>query len=419
MAETRSAPSVFSNRYGLWLGGIGVSLFGSAIFSFGLGWVATGQGGTLAGVVNSVRLLPGLVLVLIGGAWADRYGPWRVMVLSDAAMTAVGICAGFLFHLHGVTAWLLIAVAVCAGTANSMYIPASAVVPRVLVPPSQLGRAMAARTVVGQVANLLAPSLGGIAVVALGIASLSWFNAASFFVIFVVLLASRRQLGRPETAPAESRKSANVIRQSWDGLVHCVRDPVLRTLILAVGVVAAVVLPLSSILIPLLARSRDWSARAAGAIAAAQVLGGMGVSLLVVWRGSWRRPGRASALGLGLAGCGCIGLAFAPTPAWAVTAGAMIGLGIGIFTSHVSPVVLQATATTHLARVQSVLLMVQMAPVVLTANLIGIVADRMGAPVVAAGCGGVVLATALGFYLNPAANRTTAGEDVPAERARG
>lgn len=235
-----------NGRYGWWLTGIGVSLLGSSTFGFALGWTATATSGTPAGIVNTVRLVPGLLLVLLGGAASDRHGPWPVMVIADAVMVVASVTAGALIVSFGTPPWLLVSIAVCVGTANAFYIPASSVVPRLLVADHQLGRAMAARGMVGQLSSIVAAPLGGIAVVTVGLANLSWFDAATYAVILVVLTASRRQLS---TAPpsAVTPGGVSLTRQAWDGVLLCVRDPLLRPLIMAVGVVAGLLLPLLSV----------------------------------------------------------------------------------------------------------------------------------------------------------------------------
>lgn len=366
-----------NGRYGWWLTGIGVSLLGSSMFGFALGWTATATSGTLAGIVNTVRLVPGLLLVLLGGAVSDRHGPWPVMVIADAVMVVAGVTAGALIVSFGTPPWLLVSIAVCVGTANAFYIPASSVVPRLLVADHQLGRAMAARGMVGQLSSIVAAPLGGIAVVTVGLANLSWFDAATYAVILVVLAISRRQLS---TAPPSSGTPGGVslTRRAWDGVLLCARDPLLRPLIMAVGVVAGLLLPLLSVLVPLLARAQDWQAHTAGAILGAELVGSAIVSCAVLWRGLWQRSAEAMTTGLVLAGLGCFALAVASMPATALLGGAVLGLGIGIFTSHVAPVVLGGTVTSHLARVQAVLLLVQMVPVLFTANVFGVAADHIG-----------------------------------------
>lgn len=402
MSDGRRSLLGVDARYGWWLTGIGVSLLGSSMFGFALTWTATATSGTLAGLVNTVGLIPGLVLVLIGGAVSDRHGPWWVMVIFDTAMVVAGTTVGVLIVIFGTPPWLLIAAAVCVGTANSFYIPASAVVPRLLVGEHELGRAMAARGVVGQVSTLAAAPLGGIAVVTVGLATLSWFDAATYAVILLVLILSRHQLTMTSTPTAANDENAqSLLHETWEGILLVSRDPLLRPLVIAVSVVAGILLPLLSVLVPLLVRKQHWEAHMAGMILGAELLGSGLVSLLVLWRGLVRRSGLAMPLGLLLSALGCFGLASAAAPTIALIAGLAVGAGIGTFTSHVAPVVLGGTVTSHLSRVQAVLLFVQMVPVLITANVFGISADRIGPQLVATACGIVTLLAAAALLHSP------------------
>ena len=133
------------NTYWWWLGAITISVLGSQVQAFALGWTATATSGALAGIVLSAVTIPRLLLLLVGGAVADQSGPWVVMVTSDAVMIAVTVALAVAVALVGTPAWLLIATAALVGTAGAFYTPASGVMPRLLVEGSALGRAMAAR----------------------------------------------------------------------------------------------------------------------------------------------------------------------------------------------------------------------------------------------------------------------------------
>lgn len=401
MSERSRTQTGLDGRYGWWLTGIGVSLLGSSMFTFALTWTATATSGTLAGLVNTAGLIPGLLLVLIGGAVSDRHGPWWVMVIADTAMVVTGTTIGILIIIHGTPPWLLVTAAMCVGTANAFYIPASAVVPRLLVNEHQLGRAMAARGIVGQLSTMAAAPLGGIAVVTVGLATLSWFDAATYAVILLILILSRQQLTMTSPPRAHNKATRSLVREAWEGILLVSRDPLLRPLVIAISVVAGILLPLLSVLVPLLIRKQQWGPQMAGTLLGAELLGTGLVSLLVLWRGLARRSGLAMPLGLLISAIGCWGLAAATVRPGALIAGLAVGVGIGIFTSHVAPVVLGGTVTSHLSRVQAVLLFVQMMPVLITANVFGIAADRIGPQPVTIACGIATLGAAAALLRSP------------------
>lgn len=75
-----------------------------------------------------------------------------------------------------------------------------------------------------------------------------------------------------------------------------------------------------------------------------------------------RAPGIALSVGVLLAGAGAGVLAVAGSPVLAAAATALTELGLGIFGTHVSPLVLAATPGAYLSRVQAVLTLCQTLP---------------------------------------------------------
>ncbi|WP_428965237.1 hypothetical protein [Micromonospora fluostatini] len=90
MVGWRGEPDgVVPGGYWAWLGGTGLALTGTQVLAFASAWVAAGEGGLLAGLVLTATNLPRVLLVLVGGAVADRVGPGRVLVGTAVAMVVV------------------------------------------------------------------------------------------------------------------------------------------------------------------------------------------------------------------------------------------------------------------------------------------------------------------------------------------
>ncbi|MFF1796677.1 MFS transporter, partial [Kitasatospora sp. NPDC058263] len=77
--------------YLLWLAGTQAGLLGDAALYLALGWAASAHGGGAAGLVLTAITLPRTVLVLLGGAVADRFGARRVMLAGDAVMLVAAL----------------------------------------------------------------------------------------------------------------------------------------------------------------------------------------------------------------------------------------------------------------------------------------------------------------------------------------
>ena len=213
--------------------------------------------------------------------------------------------------------------------------------------------------------SLVGPPLAGLLVVAVGLGGTAALDAVTFAVVLLVLLrvAGARQ------QPVRSRQ--NVLRDAADGIRLTLGDARLRPALLLTGVVAGLVLPTGSLLVPLLARSRDWSAPTVGLTLGAQAVGGILVSLLVSRRGTYGRAGVAAAASVAPMALGMALMAFVTAGAVAPAGGLLIGSGVGLFASHVGPIILGSSPESHVNRVQAVVALVQSVPLLVTVNVLG------------------------------------------------
>lgn len=348
-----------------WLAGSTLSAFGDTALFFALGWAATGIGPQIAGLVLTGFTLPRAVLLLLGGVLGDRVGPRRLLL---ACSTIVGICCfalALLVGSVGVSAGLLLATATVVGTVDAFALPAAGVLPRLFVRDDELAKAMALRTSFSQIVTLAGGPVSGLLVAAVGLAGALVLDGLTFAVLLCVLLALKPPY---DVSPPSHRGS--VVRDAVDGLRVAWVDPVLRLVLLVVAAVAAFVLPVASLCVPLLARSHGWSASQTGLVVAGSVAGGLTVTLLVARLGTFERAGLAGGLGCLLAATGMTGLALAPSVVMAVSATFVQGLGVGLFTSHVAPLFIRSTPRSHLTRLQSLLSLAQTIPLIASTNLL-------------------------------------------------
>jgi Major Facilitator Superfamily len=386
-----------TGRYWVWLAGVTLSLLGTQMLGFAMTWTAAGQSGVLAGLVLTMINLPRTLLVLVGGAVGDRFGAWRTMLAGDAVMTASTVLLAALVLMIGTPAWLLLATALVIGTVDAFYLPSSGSMPRRLVPAGGLARAMSARQLAGQATAVAGPPLGGLIVATLGLAAAAFADAFTFAVMLLILVLLRPRDAGAQTAPAPG----GVWRHTVDGLRVAAGDRLLRSTLLMVVVAAGFLLPVIGLLLPLLARERAWSGGWTGVVVGTVGLATACVAATVLARGAARRPGVAAAAGLVVAAAGVLGLAVSASPAWAAVGAVAAGAGNGLFATHVGPLLLQHAPATHLARVQSVVLLAQSLPLLATNNLLGAAADATGAPGVLAGCALVAAAAGVAGLCSP------------------
>jgi MFS family permease len=377
-----------------WLAAATVSQLGDVVLSFAIGWVAAAHGGGAAGLVLGAGSLPSVLLLLLGGTIADRYGARRVMIAGDAVMVAASAALALAVLHIGTPLWLLLAVNGLRGVVSAFYNPSAGSMPRRLVVDAQLTRALALRQGASQAVLLLGAPLAGVLLAAGGLGPVAALDAGTFLVVLVVLV-----LVRPRYATPSSDRREPVWRAALDGVRVVRRTPGLPAALGLVGGAAAFLLPTMSLLLPLLARDFEWSASTTGIVAGAQGVGIVAVTAVVARWGGARMPGTAASGGLALAAMGQAGLVLAagmPAGEWAaVAAAAVVGVGSGLFTAHLAPLVLGSAPRTHLARVQALIGLVQVGALTVTNPLLGALAGWTSPGVAGGVCAAGLLVCAI------------------------
>lgn len=397
--------------YLVWLSAVTISRLGDAVLAFALGWAAAGLGGTTAALVLTVSALPRLVVLVVGGAVADRVGARRVLIAGEAALLVLTVVLALALARFGTPTWLLLASSLALGTVTAFCLPATGSMPRRLVPDDQLTRALALRQGLGQVVLMTAAPLGGLLVGLVGIPAIAWGDVVLLGSSLGVLIAVRELSG-----PASDRVQADPARTGLgmvDGFRVVSRAPGLRKALVLVGAGAALMLPVPSLLVPLLGRTWGWGPGSTGAVAGAVGVGVICAAGRAARRRSTARPAGTAATpaarGLIVSAVGACILAVGPMlvgseAVMIAVAGALVfGFGNGMFVARLAPFVLGSAPRTHLARVQALVGLVQIVPVMVTNTVLGALSQSTS-PGWALG----VTAAGLGVCAVWAGRRTTA-----------
>jgi MFS family permease len=359
-------------RYWIWLFGAVVSLLGDLTMSFAIGWSATRHGGSVAGLILLLAAAPRAVLLLVGGAIGDKYGAPRVLLASCTAMFAVTAALVPATLAVGEPVWLLVVLALVVGTIDAFFLPSSRSMPRLLVPPAQVPRALASFQVTGVVFAVTGTAVGGVLVSWAGLTAAAGFDALTFGVMIVVLVLLRKTIAPPGRMPS------GMLRSIGAGIQVAFGRPLTRALLITMTVAAGLLMPLDALLFPLLARDHGWNAATAGLLVASRSLGVGVIALRILMRGAFPRPGIFAALGLLVAAAGLLGLSVLDPLPLTFAAGLLSGIGVGTFTGHVLPLLMNSVEREFQSRLQSIVVLCQSLAIMVANPLLGGLSDVSG-----------------------------------------
>lgn len=367
--------------YRIWLVGFACTCVGAQTLGFGLVWYAARFGPAPAAAVLSAQIAARVLCTLPGGAWGDRFGPLRTTAAAGAVFAALAGATAAAVSLAAPGPLALVLVAAVLGAVDGVHTPATGAVPKLLAAPGELARALAARQVAVQGAALAGPALGGAAIGLFGLPAAFAAGALGHLGMLAVLAAVRRDLRRgpdtgAEAGPTDAPAPPAGIRA---GAAVVLAAPLLRAIVLVTAAFAAFVIPFTSLLVPLLAGERGWDAATAGTAAGAHGAGMAAVTALVLWRGALRRAGAAAALGMLAAGTAMAAAAFADRPAAFLLCSFAVGVGTGVFSTHVGPVFVAGVPREAIGRAQAVITLAQWLPLLAANPAIGALAQGWGA----------------------------------------
>ncbi|MEU9592225.1 MFS transporter [Streptomyces sp. NPDC048219] len=312
-----------------WLGAYTSSMIGDSVYYIALSWAAVRTGTpSEAGIVMAVSALPRALLMLGGGVVADRLGPRRVVIGSDAVRCAAVLAVATLMFLTSPGLWLLALLALVFGAVDAVFMPAVGALPARITGNDQLTRVQGMRGLAVRCASVVGAPLGGLGV-AVGGAAAAFALAGVLIAVSVPLLMSVRV--RPVPAGGTAGADAGTPwRDLRDGLGYIRSHRVLAPLMLAIALGDLGFVGPLNVGLTLLADERGWGASGMGWVLAGFGTGAGAASLLLAVRGRVANAGRTAGCAI-LAGCVAIGgLAFVPGVVAAVAVALLVGLLAGL-----------------------------------------------------------------------------------------
>jgi DHA3 family tetracycline resistance protein-like MFS transporter len=378
----------------MWSGSL-VSRLGDGIFTVAIALESLRVDHQPTGLayVLAARLVPGVVLSILGGVVVDRVPRRTVMLVADVVQAAaVGVIA-VLVLVQAISLWQLVVMAIVFGTADAFSGPASLALVPELLPTEVITQANALTSTSSELSvNLIGPAVGGLAVALIGTAAAFGFDAASFLVAAGCLAAFHHR-----SRPRPSGKS--MLAEAAEGFRYIVSRRWLFILLMGAGVANLVGMGPFIVLLPVLVRHvLHASPLVLGLVYASAGAAGVVASLIVARMGSPRHLLETMWAAYSGAGLFLAAIAFAPN-AWVAAILVAGSAGLVVYGDVLYFTKLQTSVPKHLmGRVSSVAYVMVGTLTPLGMILAGFAASAVGARgaflasgLLAAACGLVLL----------------------------
>ena len=320
MRWTASLGALREPNLARYLAAVTVSNLGSGIGTVALAFAVLAFGGaTELGIVLVAREVPVVVLLLLGGVFADRLPRRTILVGSDLVKGFAQIATATLLFAGAANVWNVAILQVFFGVAGAFSRPATLGLVKETVRDTHLQQANALLNLSGNVFSVAGPAIGALIVATGGPAWAIAVDSVTFFVS-AAFTASMRVASRSRAA------TASILGDLRDGWREFVQRPWAVAMVASFGAFQLSYFPALLVLGPLVAKEQLGGAAAWGTVLSVESAGAI-VGGLFALRLRVRRPLVASQLFVIPAGVLLAALAV-PLPLWAIAAISFVG-GIG------------------------------------------------------------------------------------------
>ena len=191
-----------------------------------LGWLVLQLTGSVAqlGLVVFLQGLPGMVLMVFAGAFADRVNRKTLLVVSQILLTSVILALALLYFTGVIQVWHIYVGGVLSGIVQAFNMPVRTAIVRDLVDRESIMNAVSLNNAIGMLSRIIAPAAAGFIIDWIGIGPALLMNAGFYTGGVVCQLFMG---GLPRQSP-----KASVGREVLVGVQFVASHPQLYTFIL-------------------------------------------------------------------------------------------------------------------------------------------------------------------------------------------
>ena len=381
-AVTESRAKGMRAFFVIWAGQA-LSMVGSGLTAFALGvWVFEQTGSaTQFALIALAATLPAVLISPVAGALVDRWDRRRVMILADllAALGTLALVA--LLLAHRLQVWHIFVLSALGSTMGAFQGPAYQASVTLLVPKEHYGRASGMAQMAQALGNILAPFLGGVLFVSIGLSGVIAIDFATFLFAVGTLLLVR--IPRPAESEEGRARRGSLWREAGQGWSYIRERAGLRGMLILFAALNFILGMVNALAVPMLL-SFSTPERLGGILS----LSGFGMLLgsvaMSVWGGPRRKIHGVLAFML-FVGLGVMLVGFRPSEAL-VCAGFFLALATVPVVNGSAQAIWQSKVPADIqGRVFATRGMVSMAAMPLAYLISGPLADRFFGPMLLAG----------------------------------
>lgn len=239
-----------SKNYRLYIVGQSISLIGTWMQKTAVSWVvyALTHSKFMLGLSLFASMFPAFIFSFIGGATADRYNRYRLLLTTQIASMIQAVLLTLLILSKHYNVWGILALSFVLGIINAFDVPVRQSLVNELIEDKQyLGNALALNSSMVNLSRLIGPAIAGLILEKFGYVFCFGLNAISFAAVIASVLMIRL----PATKRQHHQK--NIVQDIKDGWRYLKHAKQLRFIITMLGFVSLFVLPFST-LIPVYAK---------------------------------------------------------------------------------------------------------------------------------------------------------------------
>ncbi|MFD5271955.1 MFS transporter [Streptomyces sp. NPDC058335] len=207
--------SLSVRNFRLYFTGQLVSVMGTWMMIVSQDWLVlslTDDSATALGLVTALQFAPMLLLSLYGGRLADRHDKRVLLVAANLVSGALSLALAPLVFTGAVRVWHVCALAFCLGVVGAIETPARMSFVQEMVGAELLPNASAMSAAYFNLARVVGPALGGLAITWLGIGPVSVINAFSYLATVAALMLMRPSELRRVRSTARDGRAVDALR---------------------------------------------------------------------------------------------------------------------------------------------------------------------------------------------------------------